>query len=446
MPVAGWARPEPLPAEQDITSTRRAVPVRESATPPGSPLTVAGAEWVGEARVPETPWIPSAFLHNAYREKDRMLASAYVEENGEAPFVPVARSAPPPPPVVTTPQAPVARPRRASLAESRRRGISVTTPAGDRTADQTAPADRAEPHRPATSPTDAHAPPVERDRPPDPPASVQLAPLDQAPLDSPVPQAIAVPLSRALGVDVSAIPVRRGGFVADAARRLRARAFTAGGVVHIPDRFGALDGRGAASLLAHELTHAVQQQRFGTALPSAGSALGRQLESEAVAVEKWVRDGAVPLAPRQLRPDKPDEPDDPEGWHDLPEVDAGSLLDEFEKATGTQVTADAEDHELPDVSADGLMAAYRDFQRLADEQDAAEQDGPTATTTTEPATSSADDLVDRIADNPPRRWLDLDDPDNFEEIANRLYHHLVGRLRFDVLVERERSGTLLDFS
>ncbi len=61
------------------------------------------------------------------------------------------------------------------------------------------------------------------------------------------------------------------------------------------------------------------------------------------------------------------------------------------------------------------------------------------------ATLSAEEVVDLIADDPPRRWMDLDDGDDFEELANRLYAHLVTRLRFDVLVERERSGTLLDF-
>ena len=238
-----------------------------------------------------------------------------------------------------------------------------------------------------------------------------------------------VPLRRALGVDVAGIPVRRGDEATRTARRLAARAFTSDGVVHIPDHLGALDSHTAAPLLAHELTHAVQQRRFGAALPAPGTTFDRRLEDDAVAVEQWVGGGAVgappPTVVRQLAAE-----DD-----DLPVVDTGALMRDFEEATGSPVTVDVADLELPDVSVGGLFAAYQDLQELADQQ--TEDDSTPASETS---------VVDLIADNPPRRWLDLDDPDNFEEIANRLYHHLVGRLRFDVLVERERSGTLLDFS
>lgn len=262
-------------------------------------------------------------------------------------------------------------------------------------------------------------------------------------------------------MDVSAIPIRRGNAVARAAHSLGARGFTADGIVHIPDHAGSLDSRDAAPLLAHELTHAVQQQRFGAALPSPGSALDRSLENEAVAVEEWVGNGAVgapPLVVRQLAPaDRGRESDD-----DLPSLDTSSLIRDFEQETGTPFTLRPEDHRLTDVSMGGLLAAYQDLRQLAaDQADSADPPGPPTTaekpdkpdghddpdeTGDTPSGQSIDDLMDLIADNPPRRWLDLDDSDNFEEIANRLYNHLIGRLRFDVLVERERSGTLLDFS
>jgi hypothetical protein len=304
--------------------------------------------------------------------------------------------------------------------------------------------------------------------------ALQLAPLGGFALDISVPQAVVAPLRRALGIDVSGFPVRRGGAVTRAAHRLGARGFTADGVVHIPDHAGALDSREAAPLLAHELTHAAQQRRFGSALPSPGSAPARELEDEAVAVEEWVGSGAVgppPLVVRQLAPAdrrRPPGPfDDWEGAHDLPVLDAAELVREAGKATGAPIPALSDDHRLPDVSVDGLMAAYHDLRRLAEEEDEEEGDeeegddggrvggrgggrGGRGTTggggdgsTSE---TDVDHLMELIADNPPRRWLDLDSPDDFEEIANRLYNHLIGRLRFDVLVERERSGTLLDFS
>jgi hypothetical protein len=235
---------------------------------------------------------------------------------------------------------------------------------------------------------------------------------------------VVAPLRRALGVDVSGIPVRRGETVTTTARRLGARGYTTDAVVHIPDHVGALDSRDATPLLAHELTHAVQQKRLGAALPAPGSPDHRRLEDEAVAVERWLRDGAVGQLAR----------DD-----ELPIVDTSELVRAFEDETGTRFAPTAEDQRRTDVSLGGLFAAYRDLRAAAPEEDEEdEEDGQDQPSTAE--------LMDLIADNPPRRWLDLDDADNFEEIANRLYHHLLGRLRFDVLVERERAGTLLDYS
>ncbi|WP_459719788.1 eCIS core domain-containing protein [Actinophytocola sp. KF-1] len=339
----------------------------------------------------------------------------------------------------TAPTSPTSAPTNPPTATHPLSAPPTTSPNTDTTTPKLAPTSPSPRATPPTTTTSPATPPTATPHPtanahlPEPATRTQLAPLDGNALDgnaldSPVPQAVVVPLRRALGVDVSTVPVRRGGLVAQAARRLRARAFTTDGVVHIPDHAGALDSGTTAPLLAHELTHAVQQQLFGAALPSSGSALGRRLESDAVAVEHWVRGGAAGSPPpvvRQLAPEQPDD-DEPEGWHDLPVMDTSALFDE-----ATPLPLDAEDVEPPDVSTTGLIAAYRDLR-------AGEQNGDTAT--------SAEELVDLIADNPPRRWLDLDDPDNFDEIANRLYHHLVGRLRFDVLVERERSGTLLDFS
>ncbi|MFC4854571.1 eCIS core domain-containing protein [Actinophytocola glycyrrhizae] len=57
----------------------------------------------------------------------------------------------------------------------------------------------------------------------------------------------------------------------------------------------------------------------------------------------------------------------------------------------------------------------------------------------------AEGIAEIFADEPPRRWFDLDDVDDFEELAGRIYNELVSRIRFDMVVDRERSGTLLDF-
>jgi hypothetical protein len=97
----------------------------------------------------------------------------------------------------------------------------------------------------------------------------------------------------------------------------------------------------------------------------------------------------------------------------------------------------SDDDVLADTSVEGLMGVYR---QLVDSWTGTDEDE-----SGDKATQSRDELYDAFGDNPPRRWFDLDDIAEFDELANRLYNHLFSRLRFDVLVERERSGTLMDF-
>jgi hypothetical protein len=245
-------------------------------------------------------------------------------------------------------------------------------------------------------------------------------------------------LRRALRTDVSDVPVRRGSAVSRDAHHLGARGYTEAGVVHLPDEVGALDGHDAAPLLAHELTHAAQQRHFGAALPTPGTAHGARLEADAVAVEKWMAEGAVSEPPRvrgHLDQTQFAGVDLRALWTDADEIPE---LDVRQAAGHIEITD--EDRRIEDVSVGGLMGMYQD---LVDGWDFSEK--------TEPAPSAGmtkknlEELFDAIADSPPRRWFDLDSVDDFDELANRLYNHLLSRLRFDVIVERERSGTLMDF-
>lgn len=49
-----------------------------------------------------------------------------------------------------------------------------------------------------------------------------------------------------------------------------------------------------------------------------------------------------------------------------------------------------------------------------------------------------------IADEPPRDWLDLDNSGHLDRLTAKIYDRLSDRLRRDVLVQRERSGSLMD--
>ncbi|MDT4931372.1 MAG: hypothetical protein QOF92_4239 [Pseudonocardiales bacterium] len=109
------------------------------------------------------------------------------------------------------------------------------------------------------------------------------------------PAELAQAIRSSHGVDVSEVPVQRDTDAASEARQRRARAFTRGGRVFLPETAGALNSPEARGLLAHELVHAAQQLRFGGALPDESTPEGRALEAEAVAAERMY--SAAPTAP-----------------------------------------------------------------------------------------------------------------------------------------------------
>lgn len=102
-----------------------------------------------------------------------------------------------------------------------------------------------------------------------------------------VPDALANEVRTRQQADVSAVPVYRGQKVSEAAKSRGARAFASGGAVFLPDEAGPVDSPKARGLLAHELVHAVQQRTFGPRLPSPETPLGKRLEADAQAAERF---------------------------------------------------------------------------------------------------------------------------------------------------------------
>jgi hypothetical protein len=87
------------------------------------------------------------------------------------------------------------------------------------------------------------------------------------------------------------ITVRAGRGVDAAARDLQARAFTHDGEVHIPSATLARGATEVEPLLAHEMTHVVQQRILGPhGIPVESSLAGQALEAEAQAAEFAVRE------------------------------------------------------------------------------------------------------------------------------------------------------------
>jgi hypothetical protein len=174
-------------------------------------------------------------------------------------------------------------------------------PAGDAPVDDEPPAGgpRAE-----TGPAPAPAPPepvlpiyrpgpavAPRPLPKEPSALVVEAP-------APAPVRVPAPLASALhathGVDVSDVKVHRGAHVSAEASALGAVAFARQEEVYLPSEAGHLDQPEVLGLLAHELTHVVQQRTLG-GTPREGSPEADRLEAEAQNAERFFRgDGGAP--------------------------------------------------------------------------------------------------------------------------------------------------------
>ncbi|MFN4158096.1 MAG: DUF4157 domain-containing protein [Gemmobacter sp.] len=73
--------------------------------------------------------------------------------------------------------------------------------------------------------------------------------------EAPLPPAVKKALEDELGADLSKVRVHTGGNAADMANELKAKAFTIGNDIYFAKPGDAKD----AELLAHELTHVVQQ-------------------------------------------------------------------------------------------------------------------------------------------------------------------------------------------
>jgi hypothetical protein len=223
--------------------------------------------------------------------------------------------------------------------------------------------------------------------------------------------------------------VQRGSTVSTSAGLLHARAFTAAGVVHIPAEAGPLDRLPAMATLAHELTHLMQQQQLGGLVPDQNTIAGRALEAEALGVEHWVAGRADDPQPlRHLIP--PSTPD----WAALAQAPPA-----MEK--GTQLASTTTP---PPVDLASGVARQLTLEQEQPRQEVTTYEVSTVEESQPGETEDEQTFLDRLGENPPRRWLDLDQSDDLEELAAKLYERLHTRLRWDVIVQRERSGRLMD--
>jgi hypothetical protein len=256
-----------------------------------------------------------------------------------------------------------------------------------------------------------------------------------------VPAGLASAFSALHGTDVSDVPVRRGRGVARQATRLDAAAFSHDGVVYLPDSAGSLGQRPAQALLAHELTHAVQQRMLGDALPGEASAEGRELEEQAMATQRWVLGdtGPVPALALLPSPAAPRLTHVPTARHAAPAADGESIASVVAAGQagerGVQRQAVDAAPVVPVASAGSATAdaAAPGISAL---------DPSAAVTDAHPGLA---ELRAQVAELAGRRPAALDDPVELDELAAKLYRRLRTKLRLELIVDRERTGLLTDF-
>jgi hypothetical protein len=307
---------------------------------------------------------------------------------------------------------------------------------------------------------------------------------------------VAATVGRLHRADVTDVRVRRDREAELLAASEHARAVTRGGEVFIPASEGRLDSGSGSGLLAHELTHVIQQRRLGRSVPLEHSPGGRRLEADAAMTERHVRGdpGAPAPPPTAVEPPPPvvtasqqatDEFDDAATARDIQEdlVASGRA---FRMPDGSLVFPGGGGH-LPEQQAIPVQSGLA-IQRAPEEPSSADSPGaaPFAAPDAAPAAGSspmsfpapaqwptpsatsfaaqplptaaqvalesgASSAVAAPAPATPAdsagaaRATEEAAPIDLDDLARRVYGQVRTQLRSELLIDRERAGLLTDF-
>ncbi len=318
----------------------------------------------------------------------------------------------------------------------------------------------------------------------------------QQPSTEPAPHAVTAEVGRLHRADVGSVRVHRGNEAERVAADARARAVTRGGEVFIPDSAGRLDSGAGRGLLAHELTHVIQQRRLGTSVPLEHSRAGRRLESEASMTERHVRgDAGAPAPPAAAQPATPAPaaaPPAAPGDDDDARETARDIQDEliasgraFRMPDGSIVFPGSGMH-LPEQRPSQTQPAVV-MQRAPDESAPFSADEPppaggsadtpasdtgflpmpempvTSNAAPSPAgapapmqsrpqpiaaaapSSTESPSVDTGPQEAPTPAPEPTPPIDIDDLARRVYGQVRTQLRSELLIDRERAGLLTDF-
>jgi len=308
------------------------------------------------------------------------------------------------------------------------------------------------------------------------------------------PRAVAATVGRLHRADVTDVQVRRDREAELLAASEHARAITRGGEVFIPASEGPLDSGPGSGLLAHELTHVIQQRRLGRSVPLEHSPAGRRLESDAEMTERHVRGdlgapappptAAEPMSQPVVTPPRSsaDDGDEATTARDIQEdlVASGRA---FRMPDGSLVFPGAGGH-LPEQRSTPVQTGVA-IQRAPDAPTSVESPaaGPTEASgvadASVPDFSPAPDLslasapATSVGDVSPTRGQRAPEtemtpavfahagatpavvpaapateeaaPIDLDDLARRVYGQVRTQLRSELLIDRERAGLLTDF-
>jgi Domain of unknown function (DUF4157) len=308
------------------------------------------------------------------------------------------------------------------------------------------------------------------------------------------PRAVAATVGRLHRADVTDVQVRRDREAELLAASEHARAVTRGGEVFIPASEGRLDSGRGSGLLAHELTHVIQQRRLGRSVPLEHSPAGRRLEADAAMTERHVRGDLGAPAPAPTAAEPPSQPvaapqppagDDGEDAATARDIQedlvasgrafrlpdgslvfpgAGGHLPE-QRSTPVQTAVaiqrapaqpgSAESHAGEPIEASGLAAGSGSGLAPAPELWPAPAPAPSAGE----APPASQERPPEIASTPatfapagetpaPAPAVPVAEeaaPIDLDDLARRVYGQVRTQLRSELLIDRERAGLLTDF-
>lgn len=198
------------------------------------------------------------------------------------------------------------------------------------------------------------------------------------------------------GAPVSGAPVKvhRGTIASELAGSLDARAFTYQGEIYLPSSAGQMGSPAARALIAHEMTHVVQQRAYGSRLPQEHTSHGQDLERRAAAAERQPN-MALAVGARSGH-EHSDAPSDLESAQRKPDNRSSPVVE----------------------------TSTINFQQPTQRAPA---DKPRAT-------------APEMADEASRKRSETE----LEELAGQLYGRISRRLRRELLIDRERAGVMVD--